>query len=92
MSVGLGIRWNTDPKEQERGLALVILGSISTFPRPSNLNHETSNTPRFDPLTTTPQLHLPTVFIPGSYASTQLLGAYLGWPGYDYSYVPSYDD
>ncbi len=30
LSVGLGIRWSTDPKEQERGLALIILGSIST--------------------------------------------------------------
>lgn len=32
------------------------------------------------------------VFLPGSYASLNLLGAYLGWSGYDYSSVPSYDD
>ncbi|CAM9561669.1 unnamed protein product, partial [Pylaiella littoralis] len=32
------------------------------------------------------------LFVPGSYASTNLLGAYLGWPGYDYSSIPSYDD
>ncbi|KAF0701327.1 Aste57867_8178 [Aphanomyces stellatus] len=31
-------------------------------------------------------------FIPGSYATTQLYGAYKGWHGYDYSQVPSYDD
>ncbi|OQR88226.1 hypothetical protein ACHHYP_07051 [Achlya hypogyna] len=31
-------------------------------------------------------------FIPGSYATTQLYGAYKGWPGYDYSQLPSYDD
>lgn len=29
LSVGLGIRWKTDPKEKERGLALIILGSLS---------------------------------------------------------------
>jgi hypothetical protein len=30
--------------------------------------------------------------IPGSYASYNLYGAYQGWPGYDYSQVPSWDD
>lgn len=33
-----------------------------------------------------------TVFIPGSYASFVLLGAWLGWPNFDYNMVPSYDD
>lgn len=32
------------------------------------------------------------MFIPGSYASCVLYGAYIGWPGYDYNQVPSYDD
>ena len=32
------------------------------------------------------------VLLPGSYASLNLLGAYLGWPGYDYNSIPSYDD
>lgn len=32
------------------------------------------------------------MFIPGSYASCILYGAYRGWPGYEYSQVPSYDD
>ena len=32
------------------------------------------------------------VFIPGSYASTVLWGAWRGWDGYDYAQVPSYDD
>mmetsp|Transcript_67055 Transcript_67055/g.135177 ORF Transcript_67055/g.135177 Transcript_67055/m.135177 type:complete len:98 (+) Transcript_67055:136-429(+) len=32
------------------------------------------------------------VFIPGSYSSTLLWGAYRGWPGYRYTQVPSYDD
>lgn len=32
------------------------------------------------------------VLLPGSYASVNLLGAYLGWPGYDYNSIPSYDD
>lgn len=31
-------------------------------------------------------------FIPGSYATYQLYGAWMRWPGYRYSYVPSYDD
>ncbi|CAM9606465.1 unnamed protein product [Ascophyllum nodosum] len=30
--------------------------------------------------------------LPGSYASLNLLGAYLGWPGYNYDSIPSYDD
>lgn len=37
-------------------------------------------------------LRIGAVFLPGSYASTNLLGAYLGWPGYSYDAVPSYDD
>lgn len=60
LCVGLGIRWHTDPKEKERGLALIILGTL--------------------------------LFIPGSYASFQLYGAWAGWPGYSYAYIPSYDD
>lgn len=32
------------------------------------------------------------VFIPGSYASFVLLGAWLGWQNFDYNMVPSYDD
>ncbi len=32
------------------------------------------------------------VLLPGSYASFNLLGAYLGWPGYHYDSIPSYDD
>lgn len=32
------------------------------------------------------------VLLPGTYASLNLIGAYLGWPGYDYNAVPSYDD
>ena len=32
------------------------------------------------------------MFIPGSYASTVLYGAYRGWDGYDYSQIPSYDE
>ena len=31
-------------------------------------------------------------FLPGSYASFVLLGASLGWDGYTYDSVPSYDD
>uniref|UniRef100_A0AAV1UNI3 Transmembrane protein 230 n=1 Tax=Peronospora matthiolae TaxID=2874970 RepID=A0AAV1UNI3_9STRA len=31
-------------------------------------------------------------FIPGSYASFQLYGAWKGWKGYDYNQIPSYDD
>ncbi|EWM27896.1 uncharacterized protein Naga_100197g8 [Nannochloropsis gaditana] len=60
LCTGLGIRWHTDPKEKERGLAMIILGSL--------------------------------LFIPGSYASFQLFGAWAGWPGYSYAYIPSYDD
>ncbi|CAN0508117.1 unnamed protein product [Ectocarpus sp. 12 AP-2014] len=32
------------------------------------------------------------LLLPGSYASFNLLGAYLGWPGFDYSSIPSYDE
>ena len=32
------------------------------------------------------------MFIPGSYASAVLYGAYRGWDGYDYSQIPSYDE
>lgn len=31
LCVGLGIRWHTDPKEKERGLALIILGTLCKF-------------------------------------------------------------
>ena len=31
-------------------------------------------------------------FLPGSYATWHLLGAWLGWPDFDYDMVPSYDD
>ncbi len=32
------------------------------------------------------------MFLPGSYASFILFGAWLGWRGFDYNMVPSYDD
>ncbi|CAM9997550.1 unnamed protein product [Phaeothamnion confervicola] len=32
------------------------------------------------------------LLLPGSYASYNLLGAYLGWDGFDYRDIPSYDD
>ena len=32
------------------------------------------------------------LFLPGSYASTIIYGTFLGWHGYDYSMVPSYDE
>ncbi|CEG40681.1 upf0414 transmembrane protein c20orf30-like protein [Plasmopara halstedii] len=31
-------------------------------------------------------------FIPGSYATYQLYGAWKGWKGYHYDQIPSYDD
>ena len=31
-------------------------------------------------------------FLPGSYASFNLYGAWAGWYGYDWDYLPSYDD
>ncbi|KAL4111523.1 hypothetical protein PRIC1_003201 [Phytophthora ramorum] len=31
-------------------------------------------------------------FIPGSYATYQLYGAWQGWKGYNYDQIPSYDD
>ena len=31
-------------------------------------------------------------FIPGSYATYTLYGAYKKWPGYKWSQIPSYDD
>jgi hypothetical protein len=32
------------------------------------------------------------VFLPGSYASFTLYGAWRRWPGYDYGQIPSYDN
>mmetsp|Transcript_5069 Transcript_5069/g.8301 ORF Transcript_5069/g.8301 Transcript_5069/m.8301 type:complete len:115 (-) Transcript_5069:88-432(-) len=32
------------------------------------------------------------LFLPGSYATTVILGTWLGWEGYDYSQLPSYDE
>ena len=32
------------------------------------------------------------MFIPGSYASCVLYGAYRGWPNYEYNQIPSYDE
>eukprot|EP01039_Chlorochromonas_danica_P000804 gene804-873_t len=32
------------------------------------------------------------MFLPGSYASVIIYGSFKGWPGYDYSLIPSYDD
>ena len=31
------------------------------------------------------------VFIPGSYSTSIIYGAYRSWPGYNYDQVPSYD-
>ncbi|KAI9917470.1 hypothetical protein PsorP6_012647 [Peronosclerospora sorghi] len=31
-------------------------------------------------------------FVPGSYATCQLYGAWKGWKGYHYSQIPSFDD
>jgi hypothetical protein len=72
--------------KSDRGLAMVVLGLLS------------KHTLRY-PLKP-PDIYLSpicpilfhTVFTPGSYASFILWGAYRGWPGYDYSQIPSYDD
>lgn len=48
------------PKERDRGIAMLVVGSIA--------------------------------FLPGSYATFQLFGAWRRWPGYSYDAVPSYDD
>ena len=32
------------------------------------------------------------MFIPGSYASYIIYGTWRGWPGFDFSQIPSYDD
>lgn len=50
----------TKAEDRDRGLAMVVLGSL--------------------------------MFIPGSYASCVLYGAYRGWPGYEYNQIPSYDE
>lgn len=137
LSVGLGIRWHTDPKEKERGLAMIILGSICTYVgglewvggcgglvrsfihkrswyaslcptyfvgsdalplvqigRFSSIHPFIAILSFFQSIhyPTHPPPHTPTVFIPGSYASFQLYGAWAGWPGYSYAYIPSYDD
>ncbi len=31
-------------------------------------------------------------FLPGSYATWSLYGAWRRWPGYDYDSIPSYDE
>lgn len=32
------------------------------------------------------------LLLPGSYASSLIVGSYLGWEGYRYENLPSYDD
>eukprot|EP01035_Chromulina_nebulosa_P020703 gene20703-26840_t len=32
------------------------------------------------------------MFTPGSYACFIIYGSWKGWPGFDYSLIPSYDD
>lgn len=32
-----------------------------------------------------------TVFLPGIYAGTVMIGAHFGWPGYRYQHIPTYD-
>lgn len=32
------------------------------------------------------------MFLPGSYATTVLYGTWMGWEGYDFAQLPSYDD
>lgn len=56
--IWLGV--NSLPVDHDRGVAMLVLGSLT--------------------------------FIPGSYASFVLLGAWCRWDGYRYSDLPSYDD
>ncbi len=69
--------------EHERGLYMIVLGSISKL------------LVLFDPVSSSNELPFPlfpSVFIPGSYASYILYGAYRGWNGYHYDQIPSYDE
>ena len=60
LSWGLVLFFTTSYNSADRGVTLIVLGSL--------------------------------FFLPGSYASTILLGSYLGWEGYAYEMLPSYDE
>lgn len=84
VSLGLSVLYsNLLTSGKDRGLALLILGSISkliVFPCLS-VNLQSHSFP-------TEYL----VLLPGSYASFILYASWNRWPGYDYSQLPSYDD
>ena len=102
LTIGLSLKWH---KDHERGRSLIILGCLSasraekgaasrpppSFPRARERHVQKGETDA----RTLVFCHVPSAraaFLPGSYASWNLYGAYKGWVGYDYSQVPSYDD
>lgn len=72
----------------ERAIALICLGSLCAR------RHYPPVRPQRGVLTRSPHSPavLPAVFIPGSYASYILYGAFREWHGFAYDQVPSYDD
>ena len=68
--------------DNDRGLALFILGGVSKY------FHIYEDYIRY--IFTRCNLHA--VFLPGSYSSFILFGAWRRWRGFTYDMVPSYDD
>ncbi|KAF1795402.1 hypothetical protein GQ600_18524 [Phytophthora cactorum] len=69
--------------EEKRGLSFLILGLIGKTASTSVLFLQVG-----DDFSAS----IAAAFIPGSYATYQLYGAWKGWKGYNYDQIPSYDD
>lgn len=79
VSLGLSILYTNllSSGRKDRGLALIILGSLSKY---------------HSPLLFFANYLISLVLLPGSYASFIIYASWRRWPGYDYSQLPSYDD
>lgn len=73
------IFFNSEGLHNDKGLTLFILGGLSKL----------SKAFLSAPLILSISIE---VFVPGSYASFILFGAWMRWRGFTYDLIPSYDD
>ena len=93
--------------DRDRGIGMSVIGAICTWTLKTASAALLPSSPLLEELTNLPLLlftlfHNPTcimhhlfrckVVLPGSYASTVIYGTYVGWSGYSYSELASYDD
>jgi hypothetical protein len=79
----LGVR--TLNEDSSRAISMLAIGGI-------RLGYAKSLLPKSNTHTERTQSHQLPSFLPGVYACVVLLGTYLGWSGYNYDILPSYDD